>query len=95
MRQSRIYRRWRWKWAPQLYWLRRQHVLLLQNVRMNEPDVDPRAPVDPLAPNLRLCPLRMPPSLKALTALRFKSFLRRITQHLICVQRNADLLFVL
>jgi hypothetical protein len=74
--------------APQLTWLRRQHVLLLQRVRMNEPDCDPLAPV------ARQSPLRMPPSLKAMSALRLKSFLRIITQHLICVQRNPDLDFV-
>jgi hypothetical protein len=89
MRQSRIRPSLALEEAPQLTWLRRQHVLLLQRVRMNEPDCDPLAPVT------RQSPLRMPPSLQAMFALRLKSFLRRrITQHLICVQRNPDLNFV-
>ena len=55
---------------------------------MNEPDCDPLAPVP------RQSPLHMPPSLKAMSALHLKSFLKGITQHLICVQRNPDLNFV-
>ena len=55
---------------------------------MNEPDFDPLAPVT------RQSPLRMPPSLQAMTVRRLKSFLRIITPHLICVQRNPDLNFV-
>jgi hypothetical protein len=50
--------------APQLFQLRRQHVLSLQIMRISEPDFDPLAPV------ARQSPLRMPPSLQAMITRR-------------------------